>query len=321
MTRYLSDKYQMRIKLTFQNTLYILIELIDHPVIARWYDTYKQAVEETDNFYRLESVNNRFTTNVPDTGIINAEWHSIKTTLATIRSMNYKIPFEISDSFDFKQTTLNQLHRFFTYNAHLAHFKEFVDDHCVNKHDPDFDYQKFLPMNQWLVLIDRINQSVHTLEHFVTTDTKSYLAKHYPLKYLKLVENLNSIDLTKKSYLMRFTESEQQLNYRSLDYSRGPSVTLSESILGKCMLQSFYEEDDPTEFDCTGRMMSLGGFYIDVDGNRQRIYRSDKFRSWLKRHKIYGQPQPLEFQIGHVIDSTVDPSQLDRLRLLNIEFT
>lgn len=310
----------MRIKLNFQNSLYILIELKDHPAVVRWYDTYKQAVEETDNFYRVEHVANKFATSTVDPSIIRGEWHSIKTTLATISSMNYKLPFEISDSFDYKQSTLNQLHRFFTYNAYVTNFQEFTGEHYRNKHDENFDYTEFLTTEQWLTLIDRINQSVHVLENFVTTNTKSYLEQHYPLRYLKIAENLNSIDLTKKSYITRFDESEQQMNYLPLDYSKGPSVTLSESILGKCMLQSFYEEDDPTEFDCTGRMMSLGGFYVDLDGTRQRIYRSDKFRTWLKKYKIYGQLQPLEFQIGHVIASSIDLVKFKRPRLISVEF-
>jgi hypothetical protein len=146
------------------------------------------------------------------------------------------------------------------------------------------------------------------------------MCSNYPLSYLDFTENLNSIDPSKKSYITRFDPAEQELNCDQLDYSGGPIVTLSRSILGKCFLQSFYEEDDPTCDDCGGRQMSSGGFYVDIDDTRRRIYESPEFNSWLKKYSLNRTECPLEFQLGNVVESSDDLKNFLNFKFINSEF-
>jgi hypothetical protein len=78
-------------------------------------------------------------------------------------------------------------------------------------------------------------------------------------------------------------------------------VLLDNSILGKSILQSFYEEDDPTCKDCTGRQGSYGGFIITQSDNRKQIYRSHKFISWCEKYNLLTNRIPYEFAIGRAI--------------------
>jgi hypothetical protein len=75
-------------------------------------------------------------------------------------------------------------------------------------------------------------------------------------------------------------------------------VLLDQSILGKCVLQSFIENDDPTQDDCTGRLGSFGGFFIDLNDNRKKIYKSTQFKDWIKSYNMTN--IPYEFPIGYV---------------------
>jgi hypothetical protein len=79
-------------------------------------------------------------------------------------------------------------------------------------------------------------------------------------------------------------------------------VILNESILGKSVLQSFSENDNPNAQDCTGRLGSYGGFIIELDDNRKNIYRSKEFISWAQSHNRVFNSLPLEFPIGYIPD-------------------
>ena len=60
------------------------------------------------------------------------------------------------------------------------------------------------------------------------------------------------------------------------------------------------EDDDLNAKDCTGRLGSYGGFYIDLDDNRKKIYRSEQFNNYLRKHGRSLNNTPLEFPIGYV---------------------
>ena len=66
------------------------------------------------------------------------------------------------------------------------------------------------------------------------------------------------------------------------------------------MLQSFEEYDDPNAKDCTGRIGSFGGFFIDTDNKLKDVYESDKFKVWCDKHGRKINELPLEFVIGYV---------------------
>lgn len=309
----------MMIKLNFENNNHILIKLFDKPAIRRWRATYKQATTEVENFYRMRPIKNIFATEYPFQVIVDGEWNIIKTVFDRLRKINCEIPFDVPDQFDHKQSTLNTLHRYYTGYAAEAHLPDNLRMIQI-ENNGIFEYERHMSLTSWLLLIDKINQSVHKLENFVHTSTKSFMYSNYPLSYLDFTESLNSIDLSKKSYITRFDDTEQELNCDQLDYSDGPIVTMSRSILGKCFLQSFYEEDDPTCSDCGGRQMSCGGFYIDIDDTRKRVYESSEFDSWLKKYNLNRTECPLEFQLGNVIETTSDLKNFLNFKFINAEF-
>lgn len=108
----------MHIKITYNPIQSILIKLFDRPAITNWFlkcsnakIDYRQGWIDQDNNSMLRS-----TELTQQTNYTSNNWNRIKTTVQSLKDLNFKIPFEIPDEFDNAQSTLNKLHRFFTYN-------------------------------------------------------------------------------------------------------------------------------------------------------------------------------------------------------------
>jgi hypothetical protein len=104
---------------------------------------------------------------------------------------------------------------------------------------------------------------------------------------------------------MHFTNEEILHNYTYFDYCHYPNlVCLGRTILGKCLLQSFYDDDDPRDKDCTGRTCSNGTLILDRDNNKRSVYHSKEFSNWLKFYHLDLKKIPLEFPIGYALNFT-----------------
>jgi len=294
----------MHIKITYNTTQSILIKLFDSPAVTNWFlkyskinADYQQGWVDHDNNFMLPEPDQR-------PNYVSDNWNRIKATFQSLKDLNFIIPFEIPEVFDNNQITLNKLHRFFTYNILWYREKASVQ----NPYDPNFTTD--LDLFEWHTLLDKINVSVHLLEALTVTENKKILKK-YPPNLLCFAPKQQSINTP-----FNFDQLSYQENYRYFDYDQHPLVLLDGSILGKTILQSFLDEDDPNCKDCTGRTLSHGGFIIDLNTSRKQIYESTEFLSWAKKNMNYElKNMPLEFPIGYV----VNPDQLDSVSKLTPE--
>jgi hypothetical protein len=266
--------------------------------VAKWFKHYQQ-INVDKNYYspwlfKLSSGNT-----ISDLDICKY-WNQIKSAVSELERIGYQFPFSISNDFDRSQDTLNRLHRFFTYNV-LWYHKLWPEYNTENPFDKNFKLPDGMPFRDWLNIIDQINQSVHSLEDFTDVhENKKFILDQYPFSMIAFnpVRKSN----TDLDHWLEFTEEDQTHNFNDYWNVESPLVTLDRSILGKCVLQSFYENDDPNAHDCTGRMGSYGGFEIEIDNTRKKIYRSDQFTQWAALHGRDIQSMPLEFPIGYVPD-------------------
>lgn len=178
------------------------------------------------------------------------------------------IDISLPDKFNRDQQLLNQIHRLFTSNVSNATDRE-----------------------PWY----SINYAVHYLELFtVPADNKKFVDSTFPIFGLELKIN--------DAKWLEFNNEDILLNYQDMDQPN--LVYLNGSILGKSYLRSFYDNDDPTAVDCTGRLGSYGGFVIDINNNRQLIYQSAQFKDWASKYNLDVKSLPLEFPIGKVVETT-----------------
>lgn len=289
----------MQIQVWFSNDRRVDINLFDNSAVARWFSFYKKL--SLDDYYSARTVEkfviHRESITVTEKANIDRHWNIILHTLGRLSNMGYTVPFQLEPQFDRQQATLNLLHRFFTYNAAWYHDHK-NDPAVVNPFDPHFELPKDLSYVEWHTLINNINSSVHFLEIFTELlDNKKFVVDQLPIV---LTHVLNS----KKSPndfdpWLSFSVEDQQLNYTYFD-SDQPLVILNQSILGKPVLQSFYDDDDLNAKDCTGRLGSFGGFFIDLNDHRKKIYQSAQFQNWIAKHNRDFASLPLEFPIGYV---------------------
>jgi hypothetical protein len=225
-------------------------------------------------------------------------WNQIKSAIDKLKQINYTFPFSISDEFDRSQDTLNQLHRFFTYNVLWYHDQQIELDK-KNPFDENFKIPEYMSFQQWLDIVDEINVAVHQLESACHPHkNKKIILDQHPLSMI--ICNPIRKSHTDLYPWLQFTIEDQAHNFDEYMALESPMVILNDSILGKSVLQSFYENDDPNAQDCTGRLGSFGGFVIELDDTRKNIYRSPEFTSWAQSHNRALDSLPLEFPIGYI---------------------
>jgi hypothetical protein len=293
----------VQLKLIFPN-LCITIELIQHPTIEKWFKFFQDQTNQQPDYYRMvfsEEVSVRSKSFID----VAHHWQIILDSIQVLKDINYRMPFEIADECDYSQVTLNRLHRFFTYNCKWWHNR-------TTQSNP-FDEKFVLPadwnFNKWHSVIGKINEAVHNLEVVTPTDTKLRYPSTPSRPFLPswIINNPSSVtgELINTCYLP-FDSYDQSLNYEPMDFSRGTAVTLNASILGKSMLQSYFDQDDPTAQDAGGREGSYGGYCIHLSRRREEIYRSAHFGQWAARYGRTVDSLPLEFQIGHVVGTSIE---------------
>jgi len=289
----------MYIKLSYSLNQTIIISLFTNPVVSKWFLRYSNfKYQQTYINTTAHSILKRLQPLI-DPGYCNRYWKDILSTLENLKSLGYRVPFELPDKFSDDQQQLNRLHRFFTYNI------LWYRSSGVNCFDPTF--QTNLGFKEWHDLLNKINIAVHCLEPATSGPNKKILNR-LPLKYIWLQTENKSMDNS-----LQFDHDDRKHNFEYFNNHQHPLVLLDNSILGKSILDSFLDNDDPTLKDCSGRAVSNGGFIIDLNHSRSKIYQSTEFRTWCNKFCLTS--PPLEFPIGYVMN----PEKLGLVKILRLK--
>lgn len=263
----------MELTITFTDGHNIKVHL--HDSMKRW----AEHVQKISNKYKF-SLNNAVS--AIDTGKVennetlqldkddgdkaNRVYNILLDTIKKLENLR-PIGFDVPDKFTKDQELLNKLHRYYTDTAAV-----------VDKQSEEFE------------LASKINYCVHELEDLTVTRNTGYISDLWFHVHDYPIPMDCWIDL----------KEQEQENYKFFDHDYKYVVRLDRSILGKCVLQSFEENDDPNAKDCTGRIGSFGGFFIDTNNRLKDVYQSDKFKDWCTSHGKEAKQLPLEFVIGYV---------------------
>jgi hypothetical protein len=145
-----------------------------------------------------------------------------------------------------------------------------------------------------------INQHIHILERY------SNLTQNEIAVSTKYQHNVITTLMSNLPRWVSFTKEEQQL-YHTRYNDRPHNVVFSNYILGKTFLAGFLNDEKIEGYRVNGTDGTYGHFDFVLDDNRQKIYRSSEFHSWLAKHQINIHDVPLEFPLGDVEDlSTLD---------------
>lgn len=255
------------------NIFQVEIEPLDHPAVVSWVEhfvdntTVYQAtfVDALDNIlWNRDLVNQHLDTIRERVGVLSAQYG--------ITFANH-IP---TDGRQLNREFTNRCHRFFTENQKT-----------VNQASIDEDQRVLIS-----ALLSDINHTIHLLE--------LYLPPIRNAGFYSINEVHIEFDSKKNQWQNpRWWQMEPSWRELHTDENQHYDVILTSEILGKTILRSYLDDDDPHHWDTSGHYSSLGGLQIQFEPTRREVYRSQDFVNWYgpRNGRIY-----FDYPIGMIKD-------------------
>jgi hypothetical protein len=281
----------MKIILTYP-TQEIIIELLDNPVVKRWSEQLKIDAEWDSFSFRPSA-------------IINNDKERDRYSKELITSIqkfnnrfNIEFPFVVSDTTFFSNNDLNTIHRYFTT---ASTFRSWTIGGPFLVDQKGFDFQ------DWNPFLFEINESVHRLQNYYYSIEKTLSAE------------VDMLTLRHKNYDRKSWFNHESEDWRHLDYSLECDVFMQYAICGKEFFQAYIDGDQCAHWDVTSQFCSYNNFfYIDVNGERNKVMNSDRFKIWLKGGAKLHTPWQY-MPIGKVVSGNITPDNFKNLISIRTE--
>lgn len=142
-----------------------------------------------------------------------------------------------------------------------------------------------------------LNNCIHNLEHLIPTNTqKKWQTQGQEILICPVGNNLG-FDI----FPYAFCHSRDHYD-----------LILDPYILGKTLMQSFLDEDDPSDWDTAGHARTAGGCMFVLDDHRQLVYQSQDFVDWLAKSGLNYYNTRADFPLGNLV-----PGDRERLMEFN----
>jgi hypothetical protein len=256
------------------NRIEVQVNLLDNPGVQAWADKF------LDNYTTFALSHDHLWVHHMDTENFNhaaAQCSSLINQLA-----QHGVVYTGPDIATVDHDTLNHVHRFFTHNQQRCNNQKFGNN---------FDYESAMTM------LDKLNNYVHELECYLprgsedmTVNQIEEIKLYHPTHY----GTTNWVDMSEYS------------QYHSDQHH---DIILGSEVLGKTLLQSYLDQDDPTDWDTSGHYTSAGGLQITYQPTRQQIYQSASFKKWLDQYGADSTDLKYDFPIGNIQDRDTGPFQ------------
>lgn len=256
------------------NRIDVQINLLDNPGVQAWADKF------LDNYTTSLVVHDHLW--VPEMNTAKFEYATARCHSLIDQLSQHGVVYTGPNISSVDHCSLNHVHRFFTYNLQRCNVREF---------GKNFDYDSVMSM------LDCLNTHVHELENYIPRSPDDIAVDQ--IEEIKLYHNsqygtTDWIDLT---------------DYQQYHSDQHYDVILSSEILGKTLLQSYLDQDDPTDWDTSGHYGSAGALQITYLPTRQQIYQSNSFKQWLAQHSADTAELKYDFPIGNIQDRDTGPFQ------------
>lgn len=293
-----------------QPNLELCIELLDLPILKVWFDHLALNHYDVKNFKSTKIGLTGFKRRQQE----EMEYHlgQIHLAASELNELGYTWPEDvpllpINHNEPIRQQDLNKLHRFFTDNWRWCYVRGRRNKQEPNPYDPNFKYPLDLDTEKYYKIIDKINVAVHNLEEFTIIEpTKQYVLQNDLVPRSIWIEN--------KDFPVLYLDIEEYLHNYSfkLDADDYP-VVVPADILGKSVVHSYLDNDDPTAIDCLGRSELGFNILIDINKKRRKLYQSENFVDWARSYHREVNSLPLEFTLGRLHSSSTDINSLDKI--------
>lgn len=199
-------------------------------------------------------------------------------------------------------------------------------------------YNTSVPKSVHTVDRDWCNRAHRFFTHTQQTVNLSGMPKHQAAKLTGLLQQLNDAIHTLEDFLppaigytpdFSFDEiycsDEPAYNhpgwwqitdeFRQYHSAEPATVILGSQILGKTLLRSYLDGDDPRDWDTSGHYCSNGALLIQPRDFRSKVYGSDDFRAWLEKYDLAPDQVTYDFPIGHAVNPAELQAVYDKLNL------
>jgi hypothetical protein len=257
----------------------VVIELIDNPLVKDWIENFK-ADEEWRVWDKRQCT-------IAKEGMDEKRLALIRTIEKFNATMDFKFPFEVNDDTEFTRQDLNIVHRYFTTSTSYSSWT--LDGPKLISPD-SLMYPIFLKR------ATAINDAVHFLENYYNTKNKEQS------------QNVNILSFKPIAQAPMDYFQHMPGDWRYLDYDLEYDVFMNYAICGKDYFQAYIDDDDPRKWDITAQYSSYYNyFYIDVNGERNKIMSSPEFKLWLNNACMYNSAWQF-MPIGKVISGRHGPA-------------
>jgi hypothetical protein len=280
----------MKVKLNFKNNNYIVIDVLE---------------ENSDWFLHFQNMHPQVTNSTlcPSSPYSQSKYQEIHEISKKLVGQGIALSYSLSETYD--QQLLNQIHRFFTYNALR-----------VNGDLNDDPFFKIDDAKSFIKDINQLNIIVHELESSTITPAKEYIKTYYP-EFKGMLFRAHTGTYADPAW---FTANNTQIKIQNEYLNIEASVVMAEEIQGKSYLRAFIDNDDPREIDVTGRFGSYGGFIVDTVGDRKQIYKSKEFNDWLASYGLNKENLLLEWPLGQIKDTSMLLSDFNATEFIGVDF-
>jgi len=284
-TKYFVGK-KFRVNIEFaSNKFCVEIECLDLPTVYRWYDSIKDTYAGGANVSFVRNPAYLDPKSIDKT-YLDGSYKKILQAIELLKSYGIEWPENEPEEFNYSTEWCNKIHRYFTTLGITQNKLSFNDrkKYQLNFKDPIF-----------VDAVHTLNNEVHILENYCLTDYKQIF--NMQMKYI----SVKPIEWKTGDYHYRYIYHQFNVDDYKYHTVEKCDVVFEDEILGKHILNSFFDNDNPNNLDTTGYKGWFGGFKIYSDDIRQRIYNSLEFLNWLEQHKMNINTIRADFPIGNIV--------------------
>lgn len=256
----------------------LVIHLLDNPGVQSWANTVLSVPRTAQGFISSNTVPRRYNQEVIETHL-----EICVKEVKELAKFGYEYPKKMPVTpADINRSWCNSLHRFFT------HTQQTVNVRDMSRMPSELST---LLRNTLTASLQNLNDAIHAIEVYLPPDID------YEPKF--------SFDEIYCSEEPAFDDPgwwRMDDAHRQYHSSQHASVIFGPQILGKSIIRSYLDGDNPNDWDTTGHYSNNGSLLIQVSDFRQRVYNSDSFKQWLDRWGMTPEQVTYDYPVGTIQD-------------------
>lgn len=264
----------MRIEFRFPDkTINLFVKLRDNPAVNSWAEHFLDG--STSVNASLHDFQDRYN---DDGNIIDQQISALNQILNVLDTIGFHYTgSRPTSAADLSHDHTNAIHRFFTHNQDLVNHQDLIDKENVTG---------------WL---QKVNDIVHLLE--ILNPNRAIDTRLISPGAVPDIQLTNHPEFNEQGWWEMTKDMKQY-------HSREPAdVILGHQILGKSILRSYFDQDNPNDLDTSGIHCNNRELFIPVHRNaRKEIYDSMHFRNWVASHGQDPDAINYDFPIGDIIN-------------------